>query len=524
MSAPRTTTLAGTGLLLRHQLRRDRILAPAWIAVLVLLCVASAAATPSLYAGAAEQVRAAQAIDRSPAIVALYGPILDVRSVGELAMTKMTVTYAVLVAVFLVIVVRRHTRLEEESGRAELVGGTAIGRHAPLAAVALEGAGLALALGTLAAIGNAASGLEPAGSAAFGAMWAGTGLVAIGIALVANQMSASARTCAAIAAAMIGTAYLTRAVGDTSWHWLSWLSPFGWNTQFRAWSGTRWWVLGLDLALGAALVALAIALRSRRDLSSGLIAARPGPAHGSPRLSDALALALKVHGTSLFVWTIAMAVWGTIFGLVAPGIGDLLGSSVAHDIIEKLGGELIGAVLKFVALIVSCFAIQVVSHTAGDEASGRAEAVLATATSRTRWIAATLAVALLGSAWLMIVSGAGLWVGYLAADGHDPLGVLTASLAWIPAVWTVAALATSIFALRTRLTPLAWALPLAFLALDLVVELMDLPGWVAGLSPLEHVPLLPAEAFRWPPELGLIAVAAVLAGFAGWRFRTRDVG
>lgn len=517
------TSLHGTGLLLRHQLRRDRILAPAWIGVLVVMCVASAAATPSLYPSAAERVHAAQAINHSPAIVALYGPILDVRSVGELAMTKMTVTYAVLVAVFLVIVVRRHTRIEEESGRAELVGGTAVGRDAPLAAAAVEGAILSITLGTLAAVGTIAGGLDAHGSAAFGAMWAGTGLVAVGMALVANQVSASARTCAAAVAAMIGTAYLTRAVGDTSWHWLSWLSPFGWNTQLRAWSDTRWWVLGLDVALAGLLAVTAVALRGRRDLGAGLLAARPGPADGSPRLADALSLALKVHSTALITWSVAMAAWGTVFGLIAPGISDLIGSSGAQDIIERLGGELIGAVLSFVALIVSCFAIQVVTHTAADESAGRTEAVLATATSRTRWIAATLAVSLLGSAWLMVVAGAGLWVGYLAADGHDPIGVLTASLAWIPAVWTVAALAAAIFALRSRLTALAWALPLAFLALTLVADLLDLPGWVAGLSPFAHVPLVPAASFDWEPELGLLGATTALTLFALWRFRRRDV-
>lgn len=517
------TSLHGTGLLLRHQLRRDRILAPAWIGVLVLMCVASAAATPGLYASAAERVHAAQAINHSPAIVALYGPILDVHSVGELAMTKMTVTYAVLVAVFLVIVVRRHTRIEEESGRAELVGGTAVGRDAPLAAAAIEGAALSATLGLLAALGNIAGGLDARGSAAFGAMWAGTGLVAVGMALVANQLSASARTCAAAVAAMIGTAYLTRAVGDAAWPWLSWLSPFGWNTQLRAWSDTRWWVLALDVALAGLLTVTAVALRGRRDLGAGLLAARAGPAHGSPRLADALSLALTVHSAALITWSLAMAAWGTVFGLIAPGLGDLIGSSGAQDIIEKLGGELIGAVLSFVALIVSCFAIQVVTHTAADESSGRTEAVLATATSRTRWIAATLVVALLGSAWLMLVAGAGLWVGYLAADGHDPTGVLTASLAWIPAVWTVATLALAIFAVRSRLAALAWALPLAFLALTLVADLLELPGWVAGLSPFAHVPLLPAEPFAWSPELGLLLTTTALAVFAVGRFRRRDI-
>ena len=81
--------------LTRFSLRRSRVLVLVWTAVLVVVAYASAAATDSLYVTTAEQVSAARAINGSPALVALYGPILDEHSLGELAMTKMTVTYAV---------------------------------------------------------------------------------------------------------------------------------------------------------------------------------------------------------------------------------------------------------------------------------------------------------------------------------------------------------------------------------------------------------------------------------------------
>ena len=44
-----------------------------------------------------------------------------------------------------------------------------------------------------------------------------------------------------------------RAVGDTAVSWLSWLSPFGWSTQLRAYGDTRWWVLLLYVALAGVL-------------------------------------------------------------------------------------------------------------------------------------------------------------------------------------------------------------------------------------------------------------------------------
>ncbi len=122
-SAPRADTRSGTALLLRLAARRDRVMVPVWLGVLVLVCYASAASTTSLYTTEADRVSAAEAINASPGIVALYGPILDVHSTGELAMTKMTVTYAVFVAIMMLFVVRRHTRTDEENGQAELLGG-----------------------------------------------------------------------------------------------------------------------------------------------------------------------------------------------------------------------------------------------------------------------------------------------------------------------------------------------------------------------------------------------------------------
>ena len=178
------------------------------MALLVLVVYASAAATATLYESTADRVDAARAINDNPAVVALYGPILDVHSLGELAMTKMTVLYAVILALMFVVVVRRHTRGEEESGHAELLGGTAIGRDALLAAALVEGVALAFGVGALVAVADIAGGLPVAGSLGFGAIWAGTGLVAVALTALCCQLAASSRTCFGIAGAALAGLYL----------------------------------------------------------------------------------------------------------------------------------------------------------------------------------------------------------------------------------------------------------------------------------------------------------------------------
>jgi ABC-2 type transport system permease protein len=522
------STVVGTTPLVRYALRRDRVLATVWLLVLALVCYASAAATSGLYPTVRERVSAAEAINASPAIVALYGPILDVRSLGELAMTKMTVLYAVFVAVMFLILVRRHTRVEEENGQTELMGGTAVGRDAPLTAAVTEAAVVAAVLGLLAAGVNVAAGLPVAGSLAFGASWAGVGLVAAAGTALACQFSASARTCAALAAAGIGVAFGLRAVGDTAVSWLSWLSPFGWSTQLRAYGDTRWWVLLLYVALAGVLTGLAQLVRSRRDLGSGLLAARPGPADGSPRLSNALALCVRVHTPMLVAWTVATAVMGLVLGAIAPQIGDLLDSPSARRMMERLGGvgvmqeTLVAAELGVAAVVVSCFAIAVVAHGGTDEHDGRTEQVLATATSRSYSFIATLLVALVGATWLLLVTGTAVAVGYGSA-GSSFAELVSSALAHAPAVWLVTALAAVCFALRSTWTYLAWGLLVAFVTLGQIGELLQLPAPVLDLSPFNHVPTMPVEDFTAGPELVLTLLAVVLAVGAWVRYRSRDI-
>lgn len=521
----RSSSLDGTGLLLRLAVRRDRVLVPVWLGVLVFMSALSAAASAGLYVSEAERVRVVTTMNDSPAIVALYGPILDPRSLGELSMAKMTVLYAIFVAALALVVVRRHTRVEEESGRTELVGGTSVGRDAPLAAAVLEAVGVSLVLGLLTAVGNTLGGLDPGGSLVFGAVWAGTGLVATGIAALSAQLSASARTCGAFAATAVGALYVLRVVGDTGPGWVSWLSPFGWNTQVSAYSEPRLWLLPCYPLTAAVLVAVAARLRAGRDLGSGLVAARPGPAVGSPRLADALSLAVKVNATTIVLWSAAAAVLGVLFGMIAPGIGDMMDAiDVAQDVIDRLGGFLVAALLSVIAVEISYFAVAVVGHAGRDEGDGRTELVLATATSRSRWFAATVVVAFGGTAWLLLVTGVSLWVGYAAAEGPGIGNLVEAALAWVPAVWVVAALAALGLAVRPTWTALGWAWPVGFLLLTLTAELLEWPSWVADLSPYAHVPAVPAEPWDWGATLGLSAVAGALVAAAWWRFRSRDIG
>ncbi|MBZ5733913.1 hypothetical protein K8Z61_05340 [Nocardioides sp. TRM66260-LWL] len=546
MTSPHAVTGSPRRLLLRAALRRDATLVGAWSLVLLAVVAASAIATPGLYPDAASRVRAAEAIDASPALVALYGPILDPRNPGELAMAKLTVLYALALAALVVVVVRRHTRGDEEAGRTELLASTRLGRTAQLDAAVLLGAGVALGVGALAAGVDVASGLSLTGSAAFGASWAGLGLVCVGLTAVAAQIATTARGTSALVLVVLGLWFALRAVADVAaigrpepgaWSTaLGWASPLGWGTRLHAWGEPRWWLLGLWAGLAVALTLLARRLADRRDLGSGIVADRPGPARG--RLTAPLGLALRVQRGALLGWSAALLGTGLLAGALAPGVGDLLDTAGGRDVLRRLGGAgalgdaLIGAVCALAGIAVAAWGIGVVARADDDEQSGRLELLAATPISRMRTARTVALTALAPPLGLLGLVGVGCLVALtLGGAPAPPTRVLGAALAPWPAAALVVAVALCGWAVRPavlggalRGPVVGWLTLAASVVLGELGPLLRLPGWIVGLSPFDHVPAAPSVP-AWSAAQGVMALlAAVLTAIAVRRFSRRDLG
>jgi ABC-2 type transport system permease protein len=214
---------------------------------------------------------------------------------------------------------------------------------------------------------------------------------------------------------------------------------------------------------------------------------------------------------------------------IVPSIGSILDSAGTREMVERIGGvgalqeTLVAALVSVSAIIVSCFAASVVGHGGSEENDGRTEEVLATATARSTTFLAVALVALGGAAWLLVVTGVAMAVGAVGAAVSGGQ-VLAAALVQIPAVWVVAALALLALSWRSRWAVAGWGLIVAFFLVGPLAELLQLPGWVAGLSPYSHVPKVPADPLTVGPLVALTAVAAVVVATAWWRYRERDIG
>lgn len=528
------SSFSGSWQLARLALRRDRVLLPVCIAAFVVMVTFSTSATVALYPTVESRVEAAAAINNMASLVALYGRVYDETSLGAVAMIKMTGLGAAMVALLALFTVIRHTRSEEESGRLELMSGGVVGRLAPLTAALVVSVGASLVLGIVTAAALAAIELPIAGSIAFGLSWAGVGVAFATVAAVAAQLTRSARAASGMAAATLGGVYLLRAIGDTSTgpaRWLTWASPVGWGQQVRAFAGDRWWVLLLLLGLSAVAALAGYALAARRDLGAGLLQDRPGPAAAASLLRTPLALAWRLQRGVLAGWLVAFLLVGSVFGGIAANVGDFFTSPEARAMIETLGGKagltdaFIAAELGFVGIIAAAYGVQASLRLRHEEVDLHAELLLATAVSRLRWAGSHVAVAVAGTALLLLGGGLAAGVSLAAQTGDTgQVGrVLSGALVQLPAAWVVTGIVVALVGFAPRFAVLTWGALVGFVLLGELGPLLELPSLLMDLSPFAHVPKAPAARITAPPLLTLCAVAAglVAAGLAG--LRRRDI-
>ncbi|MGI3201530.1 hypothetical protein ACRJ4W_30195 [Streptomyces sp. GLT-R25] len=148
-------------------------------------------------------------------------------------------------------------------------------------------------VGTLVTLGLIALDLPVVGSIVFGLSFCVLGIVFAVITTVVAQITENTRVVHGATGAVLGLAFVLRAVGDIGDGTLSWLSPIGWAQKTRPFADERWWPLLVVVAITIGLVAQAEALADRRDIGAGLVAPRPGPRTAAPGLGRPLGLALR---------------------------------------------------------------------------------------------------------------------------------------------------------------------------------------------------------------------------------------
>ncbi|MEV8316200.1 ABC transporter permease [Streptomyces sp. NPDC059900] len=515
--------LAGTGALLRLALRRDRVMLPVWVLIVAGLVLAMPGALEQSYGTAAERADAMRSMNANSSMRALYSPVFG-DSIGALSAWRIGVYASILAAAMSLIIVVRHTRDEEETGRQEMLSAAMVGRRAPLTAALLAAFTANAAVALLIAGGMAGHG--SGGALALGLGVAGTGMLFATMAAIVAQLTESARLAKGLTSGVLGAAYVLKAAGDAGSGGgesvLTWLSPLGWVENLRAFAGERWWVL---LLVGGAILAqgaLAYDLAGRRDVGMSFLPTRPGPAKG--RLATAGALARRLQRGSVLGWVLGFLVSGVVFGGMAEGAADIVGDNRnTRDIIERMGGQsglteaFLSTMVGMLGMVAALYVVASVLRLHGEETSQRAEPVLANAVGRLRWAAGHLVIAFGGALLLMLAGGLGLAIGY----GKDFGPVIGACLVQVAAIWAIGGLAVLLAGAFPRAAVAAWAVAGVCLAIGWIGPALDLPQVAMDLSPYGHLPKLPGGGMEWAPVAVLLAIAAALvgAGLAGLRRR-----
>jgi len=519
---------AGTGILTRLALRRDRISLPAWILTLAALLAGFTAMAVSALPTDQDVIQETELMAGNPAL-RLLG-LASGASVGGYTMIRSYLTLAVLAALMSLLAVTRHTRQNEESGRTELVGAAVVGRYADLTAALLVTVGANLALVPLLALAMMVNGQPVAGSVTAGVSIAAVGIVFAAVAAITAQLSASTRTANALAGSALGCAGLIGGVGNMLGRvdgsrmrvlsaWPAWLSPIGWGQQLRAFDGDNWWLLVPFATLFAILLVIAGRLATRRDLGRGVLPEHRGRAQAAPGLPSPFGLIWRLQRPTFLGWAVGLSAVGLLFGAISQEMTHLDGAAAGWYTrmggTDRIADAYRTSILEMAGMATAVYVVQVLVRCAAQETEGPLESVLSTAVGRFAWMVADLGNALLGAAGLLLIFAVsmGLAAGAVLGDTTGQLRVLLpASLVQGPGILVLAGVVIAATGLRPRWgAALSWsALTLSILLDPLFAGALDVPGWVPDLSPFTHLPKVPAV----PVSSGVLVTLAALVVLA----------
>ena len=528
----------GTTRLIRLAVRRDRFVLAAWVLLLAGLLAMFTAMFADSLSTQADVLRETRFMAGNAGFRMLS--LSSGASVGAYAMSRTFVTFAVLAAVMSVLCVVRHTRQNEETGRAELIGAGVVGPAASLTAAVVVALGANLVLAPLLGLAMIAGGQPAAGSFAAGAAVAGVGVAFTGVAAVTSQLSRTARGASGLALAALAVSFLVSGVGNmlgdvdaggtvASSAWPGWLSPIGWGYQLRPFGGDHWWLLALSACFAGLSIAVAGRLAVRRDLGAGVLPERAGREHASVALRGPFGLAWRLQRPAFLGWLVALVGFGLIFGSVSESARKMGGS--AQEMYQRMygTGEMLDAwfttLVVMGGIAVAIYAVQVLLRMREEEARGRLEAVLSGAVSRPRWMMSSVLTALAGGSALLLAYATAVALTAGAAIG-DTAGLLhdlnAAALAELPAVLAVAGAVVAIIALLPRrAVAVSWLLLGAAVLLSPLFDLKT-SQWLLDLSPFTHQKA-PAGEIGMVAVVALLGVAAALTATGLVAFRRRDL-
>ncbi|SFS13463.1 ABC-2 type transport system permease protein [Microbacterium sp. cf046] len=529
--------------LLRERIRRDRWQLLMWIVGTALLAYTTYVGVTGAY-GTEQDRQALLATAIANPVIMLFRGLPSGAAEGAFMLFLIFPYLAMLAAFMSTFLAVRHTRMDEEQGRAELVAATPAGRTLPFLATLTHGILANLALALLTALALIATGLAPAGSfvAGFGA--GAVGISFLGIGLLAGQLMRTSRGANSLAVWVLLLTFLIGGIGNAvgtptadlqriESSWLTWLSPFGWGENSRPFADDEVWPLLLCAAFGLALAAVSLALQQSRDLGASLVPERRGRVDASGALAGPTTLVWRLTRGSIIGWCVG----GLLTGLLATSLAGVLSDVVTElpsveailSAISANGSIEQGAIVIFfevLGILAACAAVQTVCRARQDEANGTAEPVLATPVDRVRWLAGYVSVGFAAIVLVVASAAIGAALGIAGRDGDWSLmgDVSVVGAGQVVAASVFLVLTALVFVVAPRLTiPLGWTLVMLAMILGLFGPLFGFPDWLVHVAPIAIAPTVTGDGIDLQGLWWLLLAIVALGGAATVLMRRREL-
>ncbi|WP_223699996.1 ABC transporter permease [Sutcliffiella deserti] len=524
-----------TGGLTKFILRRDRVRLPIWLIGIISLTILTASAFTDLYPTEVEKQTIAETM-KNPAMIAMLGPGygLDNYTEGPMMAHQMLLFTAIVVAIMNILLVTRHTRTDEEDGRVELIRSLPVGRLANLTATLCVALCANLLMALLIGLGLFGLGIESIdlnGSLLYGMALGATGIFFAAVTTLFVQLSENSRGAIGYSFAILGGAYLIRAIGDVSNETISWLSPLGWILKTEAYVNNYWLPLILTTSTAVIIILAALYLNSIRDLDSGFIPQKPGKRHASTFLTNPFGLAFRLQRTGFIAWAIGMFILGLSYGSV---FGDLESFFATNEIMTEflapvegysLTEQYLSMLMSVISMICTVPALMFMLKLKGEENKNRTEHLLSRAVSRNTLLASYFVFSLLSGFLMLFLSLIGLWLASSSVM-EDPISfsiLFRAAMVYLPAILIMIGVTVLLLGLLPKLVSLSWLyLGYSFFVVYLG-GLLQFPEWMGNLSPFGQIPQLPVEEMDYLKVSILTGIAFVLVVVGFVSYNKRDI-
>jgi polyether ionophore transport system permease protein len=525
--------------------RRSALVGALWGLVFGLYVYDNAYAFDTIARTAALRTQLLGAMAGNAGLKALLGDTQQITTRGGFTDWRAIGVITLIASIWGLLAATKAFRGEEAAGRWELfLAGQTTQRRAAANALAGLGAGV-LAMYLLTALLTALVGarhnvgISPGRSLLLAAAAVAGAAMFVGIGAVNSQLMATRARAAGTAAAVLGVAFMLRAVGDTtsSGHWLVYLSPLGWVEQLHPLTGPQpVWLL--PIAGLVVLCVLLTVLLSGRDLGTSVLADNDTAAARTAMLGSPVLFALRLSWAGIAGWLAAAVVGGALYGSLAKSTGQAFASSgmlrkftgnlthIAERELQLTGTRVFAGVIFLILMtLIMAYVATAMGRVREDEAEGYLDNLVVRSISRQRWLAGRAGLILAVAVVAGLLAGMAFWAA--AASQHAGLGFHELLLAGInAAVPAVLLLGIGLLTLGflPRLTSIiCWGLLAWAFLLDMLGSAVKINHWLMDTSLLYHPALAPAVSPNWRIAGTYLAVGTVAALIGGWRFTRRDL-